>query len=247
MIFVDIETIPTQSHELATHVMESVDLKHPESIDDYCSPPASYKKQETIDAYVDKKTSEYEEYIKSIHADNESKKLEELSKQGLSGLFGEVLCIGYAVDDEDPNCLYINPENGITEASILSEFRDIACYSGRVKSYCSNTLVGHSVLQFDIPFLSQRMMINGLPPLFRHGSKPWDLSVEDTKLMWQCSSQKRESLHNLCIAFGIQTPKDGIDGSQVYQAFLDGRHDEIAAYCKRDVVATRELHKRMSV
>lgn len=33
-------------------------------------------------------------------------------------------------------------------------------------------------------------------------------------------------------------------GSEVAQAWADGRHDEIAEYCREDVMRTREMHRR---
>jgi hypothetical protein len=43
-------------------------------------------------------------------------------------------------------------------------------------------------------------------------------------------------------AFGLVSPKsDGIDGSKVKDYFIEGKKNEIAEYCLRDVVATWEL------
>ena len=91
------------------------------------------------------------------------------------------------------------------------------------------------------------MMINGLPPLFRHGTKPWDMSIDDTMTMFACGKRDYYKLEGLCTAFGIPTPKDEIDGSKVYDYWLEGRHDEIADYCKRDVDATRQAYKAMTI
>ena len=40
--------------------------------------------------------------------------------------------------------------------------------------------------------------------------------------------------------------KDGMDGSMVCDAFLQGRIAEIAEYCKGDVERTRQIYKRMT-
>ena len=43
-------------------------------------------------------------------------------------------------------------------------------------------------------------------------------------------------------AFGIVSPKEaGVDGSMVGDLFTEGRIDDIAEYCLRDVKATWEL------
>jgi predicted PolB exonuclease-like 3'-5' exonuclease len=37
----------------------------------------------------------------------------------------------------------------------------------------------------------------------------------------------------------------GIDGSRVYEFYMKNRHVEIADYCLRDVLLTREIYYRM--
>ena len=55
---------------------------------------------------------------------------------------------------------------------------------------------------------------------------------------------RRLPLHFYLKAFGIPTSKDGgIDGRDVTAAYREGRIEEIAAYCLRDVLATAELYK----
>ena len=106
--------------------------------------------------------------------------------------------------------------------------------------------MGHNISDFDVPFLSQRMMINGLSPLFRHGTKPWDMLIDDTMTMFACGKRERYSLDNLCKAFGIESPKGEITGANVYDYWLKGEHEMIADYCKRDVEAVRLVHKSMT-
>ena len=47
------------------------------------------------------------------------------------------------------------------------------------------------------------------------------------------------------MALGIHSPKEECNGSLVWQWVEDGRIEEVAQYCKRDVAATREVFKRM--
>lgn len=50
-------------------------------------------------------------------------------------------------------------------------------------------------------------------------------------------------LNDVAEAIGVCSSKTGdIDGSQVYDYFLAGRHEEIALYCMRDVECTREVY-----
>jgi predicted PolB exonuclease-like 3'-5' exonuclease len=50
----------------------------------------------------------------------------------------------------------------------------------------------------------------------------------------------------LAVALGIPSPKDGIDGSQVAEFFLNGKVNDILEYCKRDVLTTRSVYQRMT-
>jgi hypothetical protein len=50
------------------------------------------------------------------------------------------------------------------------------------------------------------------------------------------------SLDALCRALSVPTPKDGgIDGSQVYDAWLNEEYERIALYNLRDTIATAAI------
>jgi len=215
MIFLDIETLPTSDPVII------------ESIKGNLKAPSNYKDPEKIKAYIDNSVDG------AIH------------KTGLSGLFGKVLCVDVVEDDSaDHQMFYLDDYD--SERNMLSELRTMLCSTNVASQhYCADTLVGHNILNFDVPFLSQRMMINGLKPLFRHGVKPWDLPVDDTMLMFAAGTKSMYSLANLCLAFGVQSPKSNLSGDMVHQAYLDGRHDEIKQYCADDVNATRQIYNAM--
>ena len=71
-------------------------------------------------------------------------------------------------------------------------------------------------------------------------------SVYDVMWEWEHWGNKRISLDRLAQALGIESPKDGIDGSKVYDYYQEGRTSEIYDYCLRDVKATREIYRRMN-
>lgn len=48
-----------------------------------------------------------------------------------------------------------------------------------------------------------------------------------------------------CRAFGIESPKQGVDGGDVARLYAEGRIDEITQYVWRDVSATAELYQRL--
>jgi hypothetical protein len=62
---------------------------------------------------------------------------------------------------------------------------------------------------------------------------------------WVKWSNNTAGLEHLALALGIPTPKDGIDGSQVWDFYKAGKTNEILEYCKRDVETTRAVYKKM--
>ena len=169
-----------------------------------------------------------------------------LDQTALNGLWGEVVAIGYAPDDKKVFCDF----RDFDEQELLVRFGD------RINGYCdvvwhksSPCIIGHNV-QFDIRFLWQRYVVNGLTPphwLTRAlHAKPWDdEKVFDTMVQW-CGLREYVSLGALYAGLGIEVPKT-IDGSEVPQAWLDGRYDEIRAHVLADVEAVRAVHRRMRV
>ena len=53
------------------------------------------------------------------------------------------------------------------------------------------------------------------------------------------------SLDNACKTMGIKSPKQGFDGSKVYDAFKKGEDYLIKDYCLNDVEATAEILRRI--
>lgn len=150
------------------------------------------------------------------------------------GEFGRILCIGYAVDDDEVKCLSGD------ETKMLKDFWQLA--------KDADLFIGHNIMEFDLRFIYKRSVILGIKPsrdlsFARYRNNP----IYDTMKEWEKWAAQGSSLHRLSIALGISSPKEeGIDGSQVYDFYLAGKSYEIIEYCKRDVVATREIYKKIN-
>jgi len=112
-------------------------------------------------------------------------------------------------------------------------------------------VVGHNVCGFDLRFLMQRHIVNGIRPhpIIRAAfqAKPWDVTVFDTMVQWGGAGAKQGgSLDKLCKALRIPSPKGDITGATVWDAVKAGRIVEVAEYCKRDVEAARAVHRRLT-
>jgi hypothetical protein len=105
---------------------------------------------------------------------------------------------------------------------------------------------GHNIIEFDVPFLCRRMIINGidLPAMMNlHSMKPWEVPLVDTMDLWKFGDRKNfTSLRLLTHILGISTPKDDITGSEVGHVYWElGDIDRIVTYCQKDVVAVMQV------
>ena len=106
-------------------------------------------------------------------------------------------------------------------------------------------MIGHNIEAFDMRFMFQRSVIRNVRPTLNLNMSRYSDNLFDTMTAW-AGYQGRISLDALCKALGIPSPKNGIDGSKVWDAVRDGRIDEVATYCAADVDATREAFLRMT-
>lgn len=183
--------------------------------------PGQYKKPESIAEWL---------------AENRQRIVDEqVHKSCFAGETGQIICIGWAFEDQEPVAL-----TG-SEASILAGF-----FAGVAKLSNGQVLdvIGHNV-SFDVRYIWQRAVINGIKPPWniKWQGKAWD--YKDTMALWHPAQDKKISLEKLCKALGVQTSKGDLDGSKVLDYFKAGKIDEIATYCKADVIATRQCYWKM--
>ncbi|MEO6949275.1 MAG: ribonuclease H-like domain-containing protein [Ginsengibacter sp.] len=108
---------------------------------------------------------------------------------------------------------------------------------------------GHNIKEFDIPFLSRRMLVNGIeiPDCIDfQNMKPWDTPVIDTLHLWRFGDYKHyTSLKLLAAVLGVPSPKDDIDGSMVGKVFWEEKDlQRIATYCEKDIVTVANIMLR---
>jgi len=220
-VFLDIESVPTTDQRVKKEIAEAI------------KPPGSMSKAETIAKW------EAEEKPKLIET--------AIARTSLDGTYGRVCCITYAFDD--------GPVEGVInrdEKIVLGNFFE-ACRKQGTQQFTSTrlTVVGHNVNDFDLRFIWQRAIINGVipPSTIPFHSGKYSENIRDTMLMWNPAPDKRISLHKLCLALGVESPKDknGMDGSDI--AYLWSRRDykKILSYCKDDTGAMRQCFRKMEI
>lgn len=161
------------------------------------------------------------------------------------------------------------------KAGLYAEFGKIVCVSmGRmdgteikIKSFCldreydllldvaailhkATSLVAHNGKEFDYPWLCRRMIINGieLPPILQiQNLKPWEIKLEDTVELWKFGQfNYRCSLALMCAILGLDSPKSGMDGSQVGDVFYKEKNlQKIQTYCEGDIFALIAVYNKI--
>lgn len=200
--------------------------------------PADESKTESLRYLYTKKLekkAKKKEMIGEVEVEEGDAKFEDYFRNtSFDGAYGRVLCIAYAFGD-GPTEVICNPDD---EAQTLRRFWELARNA--------SLFVGHNIMDFDLRFLYQRSTVLGVRPsvnvsFARYKSAP----IFDTMREWVKWSNNNVGLEHLALALGIPTPKDGIDGSQVFEFYQAGKIDDICEYCKRDVDVTRLIYKRM--
>lgn len=221
-IFLDIETIPTQNPAIVDYITKNVKtpsrMSKPETIKDWWA--------STSDTWGPKAAAK-----------------EEIDKSGLDGAYGEICCIGWAFDDMP--AVSSSHYDDTPEKDVLDLFvRKTAAFVEHSNNRHPQ-IVGHNVLGFDIPFIQKRCAVHGikLPAWWPQNTGKYSREVYDTMMRWD--SNKFIGMDKLCAALGLEGKSD-VDGSMVAGMFAEGKHEEIAEYCRQDVTKTREVWRKMN-
>lgn len=219
-IYVDIETRATEIPAVLARVTAGV------------RPPSNYKSPEAI--------------AKWWAEQGEAQKAEAVNKTALDGTFGQIICIGWAIED-DPVVVTC----GGSERELLQQWgADLAEAARRHAGGDTHmwdtrvTWIGHNVQDFDIRFLWQRSRINDvrLPfrlPLDRYPKGPW---LYDTMKEWS-GWGKYVKQTDLELAFGLDRSDPlARGGADVATASLE----DTVAHCREDVRLLREIYRRLA-
>jgi hypothetical protein len=216
--YLDIETLPCQQDGIRDEIRDTI------------SPPANYKKPEAIEKW-------WNEH-------GEEKVEEAYRKTALDGGYGEIVVIGYAVEDHEVSIISWPDED---EKMVLTEFWDAidTWMNTSAGQYRLPHFIGHNIA-WDLKFLWQRSIINNIKPPIRIPWRDavWSGKYTDTMTLW-AGPRDTISLTNLCKVLGIEM-EDEIDGSHVWDMWQKKEYDKISHHCKLDVEKVREIHKRLT-
>jgi uncharacterized protein YprB with RNaseH-like and TPR domain len=166
-------------------------------------------------------------------------------KAGIMAEFAKVICIsvGYIYQKKGKNAFRLKSFYGHDEAQILQEFKQLL---DQKFNSSKHYLCAHNGKEFDYPFLCRRMIVHSVPLpklLNLSGKKPWEVRHLDTMEMWKFGDYKHfTSIKLLAALFGIPTPKDDIDGSQVSKVYWQDKDlERIKNYCQKDTLTVAQI------
>ena len=169
-------------------------------------------------------------------------------RAGIYAEFGKIIVIGVGKFSENENgelTLKTKAFFDHEEKNLLQAFKLLL-----EKMEAGTKLCAHNGKEFDFPYLSRRMLINGmtLPSILNlAGKKTWEIPHLDTMELWKFGDYKHyTSLDLLAAIFHIPTSKSLMDGSQVNDVYYKDKDlNKIAEYCVSDVVAVAQLYLKM--
>jgi len=173
-----------------------------------------------------------------------------IQKAGVYAEFAKIICISIGIvylKSLDEKRIRIKSFYGDDEFRLLEEFSILI--SEKFNDPEKYHFCGHNIKEFDIPFISRRMLINKiqLPEAFDNsGKRPWQMHDVDTLQLWKFGDYKNfTSLKLLAEILGVPTPKDQIEGKDVCKVYWQENDlPKIVKYCQKDVVTVIRLLQR---
>lgn len=200
-------------------------------------------------------------YIKeeSVNEEEYNKKIEDIKNELVFSPFtAQIVAVGVLDSEKKEGAVYFQApdeeikdfeENRIKYKRMLE--KEIIENFWRVVEH-GQEFISFNGRGFDVPFLMLRSAICGIKPskdlmsnrylnFQKSGAKHIDLMDQMTfyGAVW-----KRPSLHMVCRAFGIESPKeDGISGDDVTRLFREKKYLDIARYNARDLWSTQKIYQ----
>ena len=171
-------------------------------------------------------------------------------RAGIFSEFGKIVTIAlgfYTELDNKKIGLRVKAIADHEESKILNDFKEI------LQKFDQSKLIfcAHNGKEFDYPYIGRRMLVNGIElpdSLELRNKKPWEINHVDTMEEWKFGDRKNfTSLDLLATIFGIESSKDGIDGSMVNSVYYkENDLNRIADYCMQDVAVTAQLYLKLN-
>ena len=151
---------------------------------------------------------------------------------------GKIICIGL---------MKTNSKGQYDTLSLTGDEHDILKRFWEILAKFTGLFISYNGLNFDVPFILKRSMVNDLTPTntsfldTRRFSKHPHFDVR--QILADFNPKNYVTLELACGSLGIKSPKSGeVKAENVEEAYNSGRIDEIAEYCIKDVKATHSSY-----
>ena len=169
-------------------------------------------------------------------------------RAGIWAEFGKIICIsvGYFTNQGNTRLFRTTSFYG-EERNLLKDFKNLLISHF---SQAKHLLCAHNGKEFDFPYIARRMIIHNIELPYKlnlFGKKPWEVPHLDTLELWKFGDYKTfTSLKLMTNVLGIPSPKDDIDGSEVYRVYYEENDiDRIITYCEKDTIAVAQIFLRL--
>jgi 3'-5' exonuclease len=168
-------------------------------------------------------------------------------KAALYAEFNQVVAV--SIGKMHNNKFFVRSLTGRNEKILMEQVAESITLAG------NSILCAHNGKEFDFPILMRKYMIHGIPipsMLNIAGKKPWEVTLEDTMVMWSGTAWNyKVSLELLASIFGLPNPKANMTGASVadiYYGMFKVEDDQlpfdqeetalrkIGSYCSTDVI-----------
>jgi 3'-5' exonuclease len=166
--------------------------------------------------------------------------------------YGRVLAIGVLIEQDHQviRCGVLGRDRG-AKLFHLDEARTLRGFWKLLSDFDSrrDLIIGHNIMDFDLPFLYKRSRINRIHPgVLLNFARYRHAPIYDTMREWAHWDPRAGLLSLSHLAYVLKvgmTKTEGMDGGRVYDEFLAGNHELIAEYCLQDVRMVRAVYYRM--
>ena len=163
---------------------------------------------------------------------------EEDKIKGTDPYLAKIVCIGLYYPRTGQRLALTNE----SEKVILDSFWD------QIKGY-TGVFISYNGIRFDVPFIIKRSIYHGVKATnmsflqhLKYNAYPPHYDV----MLQLCGRETPYSLKQACDFFGIPSPKEGtVHAANVAEAYYEGRIQEIAEYCLRDLEGTYQLYDKV--
>jgi len=189
--------------------------------------PKNITKLETIENYIDR------------NIEDTFRKRALVPHEGRIFCIGGILCVA---DKEDMPFMITGVDNNV----VINNFWELITTQLVKKDWHNIEFIGHNIMDFDMPFiflntLKYAKKFSSIVP--SKGHRMVDTMREFSYHAY--GSNAYIKLETACKFFDIDVKSTDLDGSKVYDYYLDGRTDEIKEYCMEDVRAVKKLYHKM--